>query len=132
MTNIREYQSIESILGKISLSLGKNIKGKQGRDINIHISNISEGKDNQSKKGEDKMTKNEKLKVYRDVKSHVESLGENECVDFCHYDDNYSVGFLVERLQDDELGKLFTVDDYLMRNIPEMIAMSYRHIMSNQ
>ena len=78
------------------------------------------------------MTKQEKLKVYNDCRKEIESLNETEGVDFCHYNDPFSVGFYVERLEDDDLGKLFDVNGYLMRHKFEMIAQVYRFTMSNQ
>lgn len=69
MTDIREYQLIKSNPGDTSLSLEEIIKGKQGRDININIYNISEGKSDLLKEGVNGMSNKEQrvVKGYDDI-----------------------------------------------------------------
>jgi hypothetical protein len=78
------------------------------------------------------MNKQEKLQTYQDCKTELESLTENTLVELCRYKQPFlGDSFIVERLPDDEIGKLFDVDGYLDRNKRVIISAMYHFVMGN-
>jgi len=71
------------------------------------------------------MNKKEKLQVYNDCIYEINALRNGNSVQFCHYDRPWtSKPMIVEKEHD-----YYIVDNYILTNFLEVVAMAYRHTM---
>ena len=72
------------------------------------------------------MTKKEKLRIYNDCVHEIGLLKNGNSVDFCYYEKPWdSPPLLVEREHD-----YYIVDDYIMTNFLEVVAIACRHCLN--